>query len=255
MVSVRAFKADNYKWATNLAVKNFYDLIYMDVPFNTGKIQTRKDKKFSDIFEDYKSFNYPRLRVLKAFLSLKGAMMVHCDAHEGHYIKVWLDEIFGRDRFMGEILWTWDYGGKPKTKWAQKHNYIFWYVNDPKNYIFNYSEIDRVPYMSKAFISDEQYALGKVPTNVWFMTIVPTMSADNTGYPTQKPEKLLDRIIRVHTLSDSMVLDPFAGSGTTAASCLKYGRKCDLIDDSDIAMAVIKKRFQENVELINCGKI
>jgi len=201
-------------------------LIYLDPPFNTGKVQERtrlrtvRDPEggdrvgfggqryrtvelgrmeFADRFDDFVAFLEPRLRQAYRLLTPDGSLFLHLDYREVHYAKVLLDEIFGRDCFMNEIIWAYDFGGRSKKKWPAKHDNILWYVRDPGNYIFNYDEIDRIPYMAPGLVEPEKAARGKTPTDVWWQTIVGTNSKERTGYPTQKPLALLERIVRVHS--------------------------------------------------------
>jgi site-specific DNA-methyltransferase (adenine-specific) len=223
---------------------NFFDLVYIDPPFNTGKTQKLGVNSYEDSFEEYKEFLTKRIKVAKNKLTPNGSMFVHVDWRESHYVKVWLDEIFGRDCFMNEIIWAYDYGGRSKKKWSSKHDTIFWYVKDPKNYTFNYDAIDRIPYMAPGLVGPEKAAKGKTPTDVWWNTIVPTNGKERTGYPTQKPVAILERIIKVHTNPGDTVLDFFAGSGTTGQAAINTGRDFYLIDENWQAIGVMKKRFK-----------
>jgi site-specific DNA-methyltransferase (adenine-specific) len=169
--------------------------------------------------------------------------MVHLDHHEVHYIKVALDKMFGRDHFMNEIIWAYDYGGRSKNRWSCKHDTILWYVVNPKGYIFNYDEIDRIPYLAPSLVGADKAARGKTPTDVHWHTIVPTMGREKTGWPTQKPLGLLNRFIKVHSNPNDMVLDFFAGSGTTGEAAAMNGRGFTLIDNSPEAISVMKHRL------------
>ncbi len=247
-----------------------YDLIYIDPPFNTGKVQKRtrirtvRDKKggdrtgfqgqryrtvrlgsasFSDTYDDFLEFLEPRFHEAFRLLKPDGSFFLHIDYREVHYCRVLLDQIFGRDRFMNEIIWAYDYGARTKKKWSAKHDNILWYVKDPSSYTFNFDEMDRIPYMAPGLVGKEKAARGKSPTDVWWHTIVPTNSKERTGYPTQKPRGILDRIIKVHTNSGDMVLDFFAGSGTTGESAYRLGRSCTLIDNNEEALQVMSKRL------------
>lgn len=230
------------------------DLIYIDPPFNTGKPQQLQrqakgkligdTKSYDDDFEDFRSFLFPRLLEVYRLLKADGSFFLHIDYREAHYCKIWLDEIFGRDCFMNEIIWAYDYGGRSKKKWSAKHDTIFWYVKDPKNYTFNFDEMDRIPYMAPGLVGKEKAAKGKTPTDCWWHTIVPTQGKERTGYPTQKPLGILERIIKVHTDPGDLVLDFFAGSGTTGEAAQKNGRKFILIDSNPEAIAVMKARLK-----------
>jgi site-specific DNA-methyltransferase (adenine-specific) len=248
----------------------FVDLIYIDPPFNTGKKQSRTQiqtiqhqegdrtgftgrryktialgtRAYVDIFDDYIAFLEPRLTEAYRVLSPTGTLYFHIDYREVHYCKVLLDQIFGRDCFLNEIIWAYDYGGRSKKKWPAKHDNILVYVRDPKQYTFNQENIDRIPYMAPGLVGPEKAAKGKLPTDTWWHTIVATNSKEKTGYPTQKPLGILNRIINASTYQGDLVLDFFAGSGTTGASCLQLGRRFILIDDNESALQVMAKRFK-----------
>lgn len=242
---------------------NSINLIYVDPPFNTLKtqklksIKTKKDENgkrkvikvnSNYCFEDsigngYLDFLSKRFLEAHRILKNDGSFFCHLDYREVHYVKVMLDEIFGRKCFMNEIIWSYDYGAKSKRKYPTKHDTILWYVKDPKNYIFNYDKIDRIPYMAPKLVGKEKAEKGKVITDVWFNTIVPTNSKERTGYPTQKPLKILDRIVRMHSNENDLLLDFFAGSGSFGESALKYNRKCILIDNNSQAISIMKERF------------
>lgn len=245
------------------------DLIYIDPPFNTGKQQKRTQikttrsakgdrqgfkgntyktiqigtKEYDDFFDNYLEFLYPRLEEAYRVLKPTGTFYFHIDYREVHYCKVLLDKIFGRKYFLNEIIWAYDYGGKAKNKWPPKHDNILVYVKDLSKYVFNVDEVDRIPYMAPNLVGPEKAAKGKLPTDTWWHTIVPTTGTEKTGYPTQKPIGILDRIIRASSKPGDTVLDFFAGSGTTGASCVKLGRRFILIDKSLQALEVMSRRF------------
>jgi len=251
------------------------ELIYIDPPFNTQKqqartqIRTARDpngdrvgftgatykteqvgtKSYSDSFDDYEGFIRPRLEEAYRILTPTGSLYFHIDYREVHYCKIWLDQIFGRDCFMNEIIWAYDYGGKPKTKWPAKHDNILFYVKDPAHYTFNVEDIEREPYMSPGLVGPEKAARGKLPTDTWWHTIVATNGKEKTGYPTQKPLGVINRIIRASSNPGDTVLDFFAGSGTVGESCLKFGRKFILMDNNPQAMEVMAKRFRDGGEI------
>ncbi|MCY4581256.1 MAG: site-specific DNA-methyltransferase [Chloroflexi bacterium] len=244
-------------------------LIYIDPPFNTGKEQRRERlrtvrdehgdrtgfqgkryrtvrlgaQSFGDLFDDFLSFLEPRLAEAHRILSPAGSFFLHIDYREAHYCKVLLDALFGRECFMNEIIWAYDYGGRPKTRWPAKHDTLLWYVKDPARYTFNRDAIDRVPYMAPNLAGTEKAALGKVPTDVWWQTIVPTVGRERTGYPTQKPIAILNRIVRVHSDPGDLVLDFFAGSGTTGEAAARNGRRYFLIDSNPEAVHVMAERL------------
>ena len=249
------------------------DLIYIDPPFNTKKTQKRttiktvKDEKgdrkgfkgntyrteelgtksYQDIFDSYiDGFLRPRLVEAYRLLKSHGSLYFHIDYREVHYCKILLDDIFGRDCFLNEIIWAYDYGGKSKNKWPAKHDNILVYTKNPKDYVFNVKDIERIPYMAPGLVGPEKAAKGKLPTDTWWHTIVPTAGTEKTGYPTQKPLGILDRIIRASSNPKDTVLDFFAGSGTTGASCLKLKRRFILIDNSIQAMEVMAQRFSKD---------
>ena len=161
------------------------------------------------------AFIEPRLMEAHRILAPDGSLFLHIDYREAHYCKVMLDALFGRECFLNEIIWAYDYGGRPKNRWPAKHDSLLWYVSDPERYTFNYEAIDRIPYMAPGLVGAEKAARGKTPTDVWWQTIVPTNGRERTGYPTQKPIAILDRIVKVHSNPGDLVMDFFAGSGTT----------------------------------------
>jgi site-specific DNA-methyltransferase (adenine-specific) len=256
------------------------DLIYIDPPFNTGKVQGRTQIKatrseegdrtgfggrryetvrlasrsYVDLFDDYLTFLEPRLAEAHRVLTAHGSLYFHIDYREVHYCKVLLDTIFGRDCFLNEIIWAYDYGGRPKNRWPPKHDNILLYVKDQANYTFNYDEIERIPYMAPGLVGPEKAAFGKLPTDTWWHTIVPTNGKEKTGYPTQKPLGILRRIVQASSRPDDLVLDFFAGSGTTGAACLELGRRFTLIDDNPQAIEVMRHRFAgvADIEWIDC---
>ena len=262
------YQADNLPLLRTLPTASCR-LIYIDPPFNTQKIQKRNritvtrdgqgtrggfagerysiarldSPEYLDQYDDFLAFLKPRLGEAHRILTPDGSLFLHIDYREVHYVKVLLDSIFGRASFINEIIWAYDYGGKPKTRWPAKHDNILWYAKDPENYIFNYKAIDRIPYMAPDLVGPEKAALGKIPTDVWWMTIVPTNSREKTGYPTQKPIKLLNRIVQVHSNPGDTVLDFFAGSGTTGVAAAKANRNFILIDSSPDAIRIMTERL------------
>ena len=261
---------DNLRALSTLPDK-FARLIYCDPPFNTGKVQKRNRIKVSatngegdrvgfggknydteniasasyeDNFDNFESFLVPRIEKSLRCLTDDGSIFVHLDCREVHYIKVAMDKIMDRDHFMNEIVWSYDYGGRSKKKWSKKHDTILWYVKNPKNYVFNYDSIDRIPYMAPDLVGPEKAAIGKTPTDVWWNTIVPTNSKEKTNYPTQKPLKILERIVKVHSNAGDTVLDFFAGSGTTGEAAALHGRQFVMVDSNPEAIEVMKKRLQ-----------
>ncbi|HSO32924.1 MAG TPA: site-specific DNA-methyltransferase [Labilithrix sp.] len=246
------------------------DLIYVDPPFNTGRVQRRdrlrtvqddagdrtgfagrryktervsQDAGFVDTFDDYLAFLEPRLREAYRVLSPAGSFYFHIDYREVHYCKVLLDGIFGRDSFLNEIIWAYDYGARSKTRWPAKHDNILFYVKDPARYHFDTAEVDRIAYMAPELVGEEKTARGKLPTDTWWHTIVSPTGKEKLGYPTQKPIGILKRIVRASCPPGGLVLDFFAGSGTTGAAALESERRFVLVDASEVAIATMKKRF------------
>lgn len=249
---------------------NSVDLIYIDPPFNTGKVQSRTQietlrdvngdrtgfggnryitkkvgkKSYNDSFDDFLSFIEPRLVEAHRILKDNGSIFFHIDYRESHYCKILLDNIFGRDSFINEIIWAYDYGARSKKRWSAKHDNIFWYAKDPENYIFNYDSIDRIPYMAPGLVGPEKAEKGKTPTDVWWNTIVSPNGKEKTGYPTQKPLAILNRIVRVHSNPGDLLLDFFGGSGSFGDAAARNGRNYILIDKNIEAMQVMENRLK-----------
>jgi site-specific DNA-methyltransferase (adenine-specific) len=249
------------------------DLIYIDPPFNTGKRQGRTQlrtlrssngdrtgfgghryqtvklatRAYEDLFDDYLAFLEPRLREAHRVLAPHGSLYFHIDYREVHYCKLLLDAIFGRECFLNEIIWAYDYGGRTRKKWPPKHDNILLYAKNPHNYTFNLDAVERIPYMAPGLVGPEKAARGKALTDTWFHTIVPTNSKEKTGYPTQKPLGILKRIVAASSNAGDLVLDFFAGSGTTGAACLalREPRRFILIDNNEQALQVMARRFRE----------
>ncbi len=262
--------ADNLDVLPTLADESV-DLVYADPPFNTGTARVRTQlrtvqseagdrtgfagrryateplatRAYADGFEDYLCFLTPRLRELHRLLAPHGSLYLHLDFREVHYVKVLCDGIFGRDAFLNEIIWAYDYGGRTKKRWPPKHDTILVYVKDPRHYHFDSGEVDRIPYLAPSLVGEEKAQRGKLPTDVWWHTIVPTNSREKTGYPTQKPLGIVRRIVAASSRPGDLVLDPFAGSGTLGAACLELGRRFILIDDNPEAIEVMRERFAE----------
>ena len=252
------------------------ELIYVDPPFNTGvtqkrtRIRTVRDADgdrtgfggqryrtetlasapiYADIFDDYIGFLRPRMIEAHRVLTATGSLFLHIDPREVHYCKVMLDEVFahaggaGRACFQNEIIWAYDYGARATKRWPAKHDNILWYTKDPRQYTFHLDASDRIPYMAPGLVGAEKTARGKTPTDVWWHTIVPTNGKEKTGYPTQKPLGILERIVRVHSNPGDTVLDFFAGSGTTGVAALRNGRSALLIDQSPEACDLMHTRL------------
>jgi site-specific DNA-methyltransferase (adenine-specific) len=248
----------------------FARLAYIDPPFNTGKAQKRDRIKveadedggdrigfggrsyrsvkvasssYSDSYDEFEAFLLPRIEASLRCLTPDASLFVHLDSREVHYIKVALDRLLGREHFMNEIIWAYDYGGRPRNRWPAKHDTILWYALDPGSYVFNFDEMDRIPYMAPGLVSKEKAERGKTPTDVWWHTIVPTNSHEKTGYPTQKPLGVLNRIVKVHSRPGDVVLDFFAGSGTAGDAAARHGRGFVLVDDHPDAVRIAARRL------------
>jgi site-specific DNA-methyltransferase (adenine-specific) len=176
-------------------------------------------------------------------LSVDGTLYFHIDYREAHYCKVLLDHIFGRECFINELIWAYDYGGRPKNRWPPKHDTILVYARDVDRYFFDQNAVERIPYMAPGLVTAEKAERGKVPTDVWWHTIVPTNGKEKTGYPNQKPEGVLRRILQASSAPGAWVLDFFAGSGTTGAVARQLGRRCVLVDDNPEALTIMQRRL------------
>ena len=220
-----------------------FDVIYIDPPFNTGRPQVRAAHAYDDAFEDFPAFLRPRLEHARRLLADHGTLYVHLDPHESHYVKVLLDELFGRACFLNEIVWAYDYGARTKRRWPAKHDTILVYVKDRDRYHFDAEEVDREPYMAPGLQTPERIARGKLPTSVWWHTIVHTTGREKTGYPTQKPEGIVRRMVAASSRPGGWCLDFFAGSGTLGAVCRDLGRRFVLIDSNPAAVAVAAERL------------
>ena len=246
-----------------------FGLVYLDPPFNTGKprsharmqaranadgtrggfkgrryaVEVGERREYPDTFDDYIAWLEPRLVEAHRLLAPHGTLYFHIDYREVHYAKVLLDGIFGRDKFLNEVIWAYDYGGRSKRRWPAKHDNILVYVKDPDRYVFNHDDMDRLPYMAPGLVTPEKAARGKTPTDTWWQTIVPTAGPERTGYPTQKPLAILSRIVRASSQPGDTVLDFFAGSGTTGVAAHKAGRSFVLVDSSPAAIRVATSRF------------
>jgi len=263
-----------------------FQMIYIDPPFNTGKVQRRENMQvvqddggtrvgfggrtyaavrgavtsYDDFFEDYWSFLEPRLVEAWRLLRRDGTLYLHLDYRESHYAKVLLDALFGRERFLNEIIWAYDYGARANSRWPNKHQTILVYVKDPKRYYFDNAEVDREPYMAPGLVSPQKAARGKLPTDVWWHTIVSTTGKEKTGYPTQKPEGIVRRMVQASTRPGDWVLDFFAGSGTLGAVAAKLRRRYVLVDANPGAVDTMRSRLQplarqpDSPELVELGE-
>jgi site-specific DNA-methyltransferase (adenine-specific) len=244
-------------------------MAYADPPFNTGHAQERRtlatvasesgdrtgfggrryattllqQSSYRDSFDDYLGFLEPRLRELRRVLGQEGTLYLHLDYREAHYAKLLLDEIFGRECFLNELIWAYDYGAKSRRRWPQKHDTILVYVRDPHSYWFDCEAVDREPYMAPGLVTAEKRERGKRPTSVMWHTIVSPTGREKTGYPTQKPEALIRRFVQASSRAGDLCLDPFAGSGTLGAVAAALGRRYLLIDSSEDAVGVMRARL------------
>ncbi len=265
---IQILHGDNATVLPTLASGRFH-LVYIDPPFNTGKPQARSRTRttrdaagdrtgfgghryrtvrlgstsFADSFDDYLGFLEPRLREAHRLLAPTGSLFLHLDCREVHYAKVLLDQVFGRESFINEIVWAYDYGARTRRRWSPKHDNILWYAKDPDHYTFRYDDIDRVPYMAPGLVGPEKAARGKTPTDCWWNTIVSPTGREMTGYPTQKPLAILERIVRVHSNPGDELLDFFAGSGTLGDAAARHGRHAVLVDHNPEAIAVMRRRL------------
>jgi site-specific DNA-methyltransferase (adenine-specific) len=252
--------------------EGMFDLVYMDPPFNTGRAQARRtisvaadpsasrvgfggrryssrllsSLSYDDQFADYLAFLEPRLTRARELLAPHGTLYFHIDYREAHYCKLLLDELFGRDAFLNEIIWAYDYGAKPRRRWPAKHDTILAYVRTPGAHHFDADAVDREPYMAPGLVGAEKAARGKRPTDVWFHTIVPTNGSEKTGYPTQKPAGVLRRLVAASSRRGGWCLDPFAGSGTLGAVCQELDRRFVLVDENPVAIDVMRTRLSSD---------
>jgi site-specific DNA-methyltransferase (adenine-specific) len=245
-----------------------FQVAYLDPPFNTGRVQRRRtlatvtasdgdrtgfqgrryatsvlaESSYADEFDDYLGFLEPRLLEVRRLLCESGTLYLHIDYREAHYVKLLLDGLFGRDCFLNEIIWAYDYGARPRRRWPAKHDTILVYVKDPGRYWFDAEAVEREPYMAPGLVTAEKAARGKLPTDVWWHTIVSPTGKEKTGYPTQKPEGILRRIVQASSKPGDWCLDCFAGSGTLGAVAAALGRRFVLIDSNPEAVAVARRR-------------
>ncbi len=260
--------ADNMEVLPSLEDGGFR-LIYIDPPFNTGRTQVRRtlqtvadsngrrvgfqgrryrteqlgESRFQDRFDDYLGFLEPRLHEARRLLADSGTLYFHSDYREAHYCKLLLDDVFGRDCFLNEIIWAYDYGARSKRRWPAKHDTILVYVRDAARYHFDSSAVDREPYMAPGLVDAAKAARGKLPTDCWWHTIVSPTGREKTGYPTQKPEGIVRRMVLASTEPGDRCLDFFAGSGTLGAVAAALGRRYVLIDSNPEALAVMRRRL------------
>jgi len=246
------------------------DLIYIDPPFNTGGARTHARQQarmspegdrvgfggrryevtqgpttsYPDAFDDFTGWLRPRMIEARRVLALSGSIYVHLDYREVHYCKVMLDSVFGRENFVNEVIWAYDYGGRGRRRWPTKHDNILFYARDAGRHVFNFDEIERIPYMAPGLVTAEKAARGKLPTDTWWHTIVPTNGPERTGYPTQKPLGILRRVVLASSPPGGLVVDVFCGSGTTAVAAHQAGRRFLVSDIAPEAVAVTRDRLE-----------
>lgn len=264
----RVVQGDNLEVVAGLP-DGAFQLVYLDPPFNTGRPRERRtlrtvrdadgdrtgfgghrystevtaSAQYADSFDDYLGFLEPRLAQARRLLTASGTLYLHVDPREAHYVKVLCDTLFGRDAFLNEVIWAYDFGGRRRDRWPAKHDTILVYVRTPGHHFFDRDAIDRIPYLAPGLVGPEKAARGKLPTDVWWQSIVGTNSREKTGYPTQKPEAVLRRILQASSRPGDWVLDFFAGSGTTGAVARALGRRFVLVDANPAAMAVMRQRL------------
>ena len=258
------------------------DLVYVDPPFNTGRRQARPPlrtvrddagdrtgfggrryrtvasgptRAFNDAFDDYLGFLEPRVREAHRVLRPTGSFCLHLDYSEVHYAKVMVDRVFGREAFINEIVWAYDYGARSKSRWPAKQDDILFYARDPARYFFDTREVDRIPYMAPGLVGPDKVDRGKLPTDAWWHTIVSPTGKEKLGYPTQKPLGILRRVVAASCPPGGVVLDFFAGSGTAGAAARQLGRRFVMVDASEDALAVMRARFAglADVALLDAG--
>jgi site-specific DNA-methyltransferase (adenine-specific) len=257
-----------------------FQLIYIDPPFNTGARRDRRTLRtvsdpdggdrtgfggrryasqetgrmsYADSFEDYAAFLAPRLEEARRLLTESGTLYVHLDWRETHYARLLLDEVFGRECFLNEVIWAYDFGGRARDRWAAKHDTLLVYVKRAGHHLFDQDQVERVPYLAPGLVGPEKAARGKLPTDVWWHTIVATNGREKTGYPTQKPEAVLRRVLQPSSRPGDWVLDFFAGSGTTGAVAAAMGRRFVLVDENPEALAVMRRRLGEGPSYVDAG--
>ncbi len=261
---------DNLELLPRFPAESF-QLVYTDPPFNTGRERRRRTLEtaaspdgerigfqgrrysarvvsecaFGDVFDDYHAFLEPRLREIHRLLAATGTLYLHIDYREAHYVKLLLDGIFGRECFLNEIIWAYDYGGRPTRRWPSKHDTILVYVKDPKRYYFDAESVEREPYMAPGLVTPEKAARGKLPTDVWWHTIVSPTGREKTGYPTQKPEAIVRRMVQASSRQGDRCLDCFCGSGTLGVVAGSLGRRYVLVDDSPEAVRISAERLKK----------
>ena len=254
-----------------------FQLIYVDPPFNTGKAQQRRTLRtaradtgdrtgfqgrryatteltrhsYLDVHDDYLGMLEPLLREARRLLTASGTLYLHIDYREAHYVKLLLDAVFGRDAFLNELIWAYDFGGRARDRWPAKHDTILVYVRTPGGHFFDQDAVERIPYLAPGLVGPEKAARGKLPTDVWWHTIVATNGAEKTGYPNQKPMGILRRIVQASSRPGERVLDFFAGSGTTGAVAAELGRRFLLVDNNPTAIQIMRARLPSSTTFVD----
>jgi len=221
------------------------DLVYLDPPFFTGrrlvgaKRGGRKAAAFADQWhgdlDAYLAWLELRCAALREVLAPTGSIYVHLDWHAVHYAKVMLDRVFGQDAFLNEIVWLYGLGGSSPRRWPRKHDTLLWYARGPDG---QYFQAPRIPATSA-----RMRGLTKKAPDWWNIPSLNNMAKERLGYPTQKPEALLERIVVSSSPPGGLVFDPCCGSGTTAAVAERTGRRWIASDLSPDAVRVTHERL------------
>ena len=252
---------------------NTIDLIYLDPPFNSNKFYSSKGFSFNDRWkeDDYLTFMRQRLIIMRRLLKETGSIYLHCDPTASHYLKIMMDEIFGIKNFRNEIVWCYKGPSPIKNRFPKKHDIVFYYTKTDKR-VFN-CDVVRVPYteskekamkrwahtksgiFTKDNFSERENKIkdlfergGKIIEDWWSDIGAGGHIPKNelVGYPTQKPKKLLERIIKASSNEGDIVMDPFCGSGTTCVVAKQLNRQYIGIDLSDKAIELTKQRMLSN---------
>ena len=255
---------NNLSWLHHAQTKSKrFDLIYLDPPFCSQANyhqqinidgQTHTIPGFTDVLsvDAYLQFIYERLHPLKDLLSDTGSLFLHCDYQQSHTIRCLLDEVFGPKQFRNEIIWHYTGGGRAKKYFSRKHDSIFWYSKGT-SWTFNTESI-RIPYKATSGFakggitskSGKKYLpnpKGTLPDDTWDIPMLNPLAKERTGYPTQKPMTLLERIVLACSNAGDSVLDPFMGSGTTGMAAIKHDRRFVGLDANWNSVHLMRKRL------------
>jgi len=234
------------------------DLIYIDPPFFSNRIyevvfgDEAEIRSFEDRWEGgvnvYVAWMKERVQELYRVLKPTGSLYLHCDWHASHHLRVMLDEIFGSKQFQNEVIWWYGGGGASKDRFGRKHDNIYLYSKG-KSKTFNIDDV-REPYkwtagQKRADGSERDYTKGKIPDDVWNIHGVLPWAKERQGYPTQKPEALLERMIKASSNKGGVVLDSFCGCGTSLAVAQRLGRHWIGIDISPTAIKLVERRLNK----------